>query len=642
MIKKNNIHPYNTEFLKDSLVKFIFWAPDAKDVKLCLKIGDLLQELPMVKDKDNLFTITTKATNGTLYGYKIDGSLIVPDPASRFQPEDVHGLSQLINPENFDWEEDSAWPGKPWEEVILYELHVGTFTPKGTFKAIEEKLDYFVELGVNAIELMPVADFAGKRNWGYDGVLIYAPDSSYGTPDELKNLIKTAHKKGLMVFLDVVYNHFGPDGNYLHTYAKSKFFDEKITTPWGSAINFQEKYVRNFFINNAIYWFKEYHFDGLRIDAIHAIYDDSSPDIIEELASRVNLSFNLEPQSKQDLNLQSRLGLPAQQQGTDNVLIAARHNKTRHIHLVLENDDNESRYLGELNEGKYAAQWNDDFHHCIHILTTGETSGYYVDYINPNSPSSYLAKALTEGFSYQGEKSVFRNNTNRGEKSTHLSLSKFVNFIQNHDQIGNRAFGERLSILSNDNLIKAAACLYLLAPSIPLLFMGEEWGSKSSFYFFCNFNDELADAIKIGRREEFARFPEFSNPEIREKIPDPSLEKTFLDSKLNWEDLDAKNHREMFEFYQKMLSIRKEKIIPSISNIKNRSYEIYTDKAFCANWQIGEDNKTLCVLANFGNTSIDASSCIKEDIIAVSNPEATNELVNDKTLPAQSVVWYLN
>lgn len=612
MTKKNNMRPYGTEFLENGSVEFNFWAPDVKEVKLCMQTDGLLQELPMIKDENNLFTITIKAAAGALYGYKINDGLIVPDPASRFQPEDVHGLSQLINPESFDWEDDYKWKGKSWEEAVFYELHTGTFTKEGTFKAIEEKLDYFLELGISAIELMPVADFAGKRNWGYDGVLIYAPDSSYGTPNKLKNLIKTAHKKGLMVFLDVVYNHFGPDGNYLYTYAKSKFFDEKIKTPWGDAINFKNKFVRDFFINNAIYWLDEYHFDGLRIDAIHAIYDDSTPDIIEELAQRVNLKFK----------------------------------NSRKIHLVLENDDNESRYLGKLREGKYAAQWNDDVHHCLHILTTGEKSGYYADYTKENSsnpPSFYLAKALTEGFSYQGEKSVFRGNTKRGEKSAHLPLSRFVNFLQNHDQIGNRAFGERVSMLSNDNLIKAAVCLYLLAPSIPLLFMGEEWGAKSPFYFFCDFNEELAKAVRVGRREEFAKFPEFSNPEIRETIPDPSLEKTFLDSKLNWDDLKGENHKQMFEFYKKLLSIRKEKIVQIINKVTKRSFEIYNDKAFLAKWQIVQSKKTLCVLANFGDTPIEINSFInEEEIIAVSKNLAQKEATKNKTLLEETVLWYLN
>lgn len=605
------MEPYGTTFLNDGSVEFNFWAPNAIDIKLCLKIDGELKEFEMAKKKNGFYTTTNNlATDGTLYCYKINNEINVPDPASRYQPDDVHGLSKLINPNNFDWEDDLKWKGKPWEESVIYELHVGTFTKEGTFNAVKEKLDYLISLGITAIELMPIADFRGKRNWGYDGVLIYAPDSSYGTPDELKDLIKTAHKKGLMVFLDVVYNHFGPDGNYLYLYAKSHFFNDKIKTPWGDAINFKNKLVRNFFINNALYWLNEYHFDGLRIDAVHAIKDDSSPDIIEELAAKVKSN------TKKDKN----------------------------IYLVLENDNNKSKYLGELKNGKCSAQWNDDFHHCAHIMTTGEEDGYYMDYtgkVTSKYTSYYLARTLIEGFAYQGEKSVFRNNTKRGEKSSHLPLYRFVNFIQNHDQIGNRAFGERISLLSNENLIKAAACLYLLSPSIPLIFMGEEWNSRSPFYFFCNFDEELSEAIKHGRREEFSRFPQFSDPKIRETIPDPSSEKTFLDSKLNWKDLAKSEHKRMLDFYKSMLLVRKNKILPIINEIKKKNFEIYTNKSFSVEWDI-KPNKKLIVLANFENEPIETSTYIQEEnIIAASNSYERNKILNNKILPSETVFWCL-
>lgn len=611
MIKEtNNIRPepYGTKFLEDGSVQFNFFAPDVQDVKLCIKDVSSIQEIPMDKNEDALYTITThKAIDGTLYCYKLNNELIVPDPASRYQPQDIHGLSQLINPKNFNWEDDYKWKGKPWENAILYELHTGTFTKEGTFNAIIDKLDYFINLGITAIELMPIADFPGKRNWGYDGVLPYAPESSYGTPDDLKNLIKAAHKKGLMILLDVVYNHFGPDGNYLYTYAKSQFFDEKIKTPWGSAINFKNKYVRDFFINNAIYWINEYHFDGLRFDAFHEIYDDSSPNFIEELIKTVKANIN----------------------------------NDRYIYLVLENDKNQSKYLED-----YTAQWNDDFHHCVHILTTGEKDGYYTDYTKEKteqSPAYFLARTLSEGFAYQGENSFYRGNILRGEKSSHLPLHKFVNFIQNHDQIGNRAFGERISQLTNVEYLKAAACLYLLSPSIPLIFMGEEWGSKSPFYFFCNFNEELSNAIRTGRRDEFSRFSQFSTPEEREKIPDPSLEKTFLDSKLNWDDLHEQNYKQMFDFYSSMLSIRKEKIVPLINKIKKSNFKIYTNKAFSVNWEIEQDDiGSLSVLANFENTSIDINSPINEkDVVAISNLESKTDISNNQMLPACTVICTL-
>lgn len=608
---KVKMMPYGTNFLNDGNVEFNFWAPDAKNVKLCLKINDKLKEFEMQKNKDGMYKINTKASDGMLYCYKINNEINVPDPASRYQPQDIHGLSQLINPEKFNWKEDSQWKGKPWEESIIYELHTGTFTEEGTFNSLKENLDYLITLGITTIEIMPVSDFPGKRNWGYDGVLLYSPESSYGTPDELKELIKTAHRKGLMVILDVVYNHFGPDGNYLYTYAKSEFFNDKIKTPWGDAINFKNKNVRDFYINNALYWLNEYHFDGLRIDAVHAINDESSPDIIEEIAQKVKQNNKNE----------------------------------RHIHLILENDKNQSKYLGESKHGKYCAQWNDDFHHGIHILTTNEESGYYMDYTYKTTSkftSHYIAKTIAEGYAYQGEISVFRNNSPRGEKSYHLPHYRFVNFIQNHDQVGNRALGERISLLSNINLRKAAVCLYLLAPQIPLLFMGEEFDSQSPFYFFCDFNKELSEAIKIGRREEFSKFPEFYDPKIREKIPDPSDEKTFLDSKLKWNNWDAK-HKQMLDFYKELLLIRKNKIIPILNKIKTKNFEVFTDKSFSVEWNVKLNGyKNLCVFANFGNTLIKLGSKINdENIIAISKAYAKNEILCNGILPPETVFWVL-
>lgn len=606
----NNIkmEQYGTNFLADGSVEFNFLAPEAKNVKLCLEIDGKLQEFEMLQKEGGIYTLKTKkAHHGMFYCYKINNDLKVPDPASRFQPDDVHGLSKLINPDIFDWEDDYKWKGISSEEIILYELHTGTFTSEGTFDAIKNKLDYFVSLGINTIELMPVADFPGKRNWGYDGVLIYAPESSYGSQDDLKELIKTAHRKGIAVFLDVVYNHFGPDGNYLYTYAKSTFFNEKIKTPWGDSINFKNKFSRNFFINNALYWINEYHFDGLRIDAVHAINDDSSPDILKELAQKVKANVA----------------------------------KDRHVHLILENDKNESRYLDK----DYTAQWNDDFHHCVHILLTGESSQYYIDYTKKytGKPTSYyLARTLSEGFAYQGEKSPYRDNKPRGEKSGRLSPYKFVNFIQNHDHTGNRAFGERISALSSIKLIKAAACLYLLAPSIPMIFMGEEWGCESPFCFFCDFNEELSEKVRIGRREEFSKSLQFFDQKIRKKIPDPSAEKTFLDSKLNWNELKQANHNEMHDYYKLLLSIRKNKIIPILNKLKKGNFKIYNDKSFSVSWNFEQEvTKTLTVFANFGDIQIDINSSIKkENIIASSASDI--QFSDNKKLPSETVIWVLH
>ena len=595
---------YGANFLPDGKVEFRLWAPDAEDINLCLESDGETKELEMEKNSDGWYKlITDEAKHGDLYQYKVNNGLKVPDPASRYQPQDVHGASQLINPDLFDWENDSNWKGRPWNETVLYELHTGTFTQEGTFSAIKEKLDYFTELGVTAIELMPVADFPGKRNWGYDGVLQFAPDSSYGTPDDLKELIKAAHEKNLMVFLDVVYNHFGPDGNYLYVYAKSKFFDHSKHTPWGSAINYCNPNVREFFVENVLYWLQEYHFDGLRFDAVHEIEDDCVPGILEEISERVK-----------------------EVMGTD-----------RHFHLVLENDDNEARYLNK----HYTAQWNDDFHHCAHILATGEEGGYYGDYTRtktPNTVSYYTARALAEGYSYQGEPSPYRGSELRGEVSSHLPIYKFVNFIQNHDQTGNRAFGERISVLSDRQKLKAITAMYLLAPTIPLLYMGEEWGSKTPFYFFCNFNEELSAAVRKGRREEFSRFPQFNDPKIIASIPDPSAEKTFIDSKLNWDDLKDSEHEEMLNFYKELLKLRQNETVPLINKINGSEYTVINDFAFTVQWDL-QNGKNLRLAANFGEEAV-AVDTQDGKLLFISDEDNKDDISNGK-LNSKTVCWFI-
>ncbi len=411
---------------------------------------------------------------------------------SRFQPDDVHGASEVIDPSAYAWKHP-GWCGRPWEDAVFYELHVGTFSPEGTYGGVADRLRYLKDLGVTAVELMPVADFPGARNWGYDGVAIFAPDSIYGRPEELKALVDAAHELEMMIFLDVVYNHFGPEGNYLHAFAK-RFFNPDRHTPWGAAINFDgedSRPVRDFFINNALYWLEEYRFDGLRFDAVHAIEDTSKPDILTELAETVH----------------------------------SRVDSRRHVHLVLENDKNESRYLGRdgaLRPRHYVAQWNDDVHHAYHVVVTGEGGGYYKDYAD--RPGEHLARCLTEGFAYQGDPSPFREGEIRGEPSAGLPATAFVSFIQNHDQIGNRAFGERINMLAPAEAMRAATTILCLAPAPPMLFMGQEWASSRPFLFFCNLGPELVEPVREGRRKEFASFPEFSDPKARERIPDPNAE----------------------------------------------------------------------------------------------------------------------
>jgi malto-oligosyltrehalose trehalohydrolase len=446
--------------------------------------------------------VAQSARPGTRYRYRIDGDLRVPDPASRWNPEDVHGPSEVVDPAGFDWHDDD-WTGRPWQEAVIYELHVGTFSPEGTFAGVERRLDYLVDLGVTAIELMPVADFPGTRGWGYDGALLFAPEASYGRPEDLKRLVQAAHARGLMVFLDVVYNHFGPEGNFLHVYAREAFFTERHHTPWGAGINFdgpESRTVREFFVHNALFWLEEYRLDGLRLDAVHAIADDSPVHILRELAEAVRSGPG----------------------------------RGRRVHLVLENDANQARFLARLPSGEarwYDAQWNDDVHHALHVALAGERDGYYRDYAQ--DLLRQLGRCLAEGFAFQGEPSDYRDGEPRGEPSAHLPPAAFVNFLQTHDQVGNRAFGERLAALAEPDALAAAATVILLAPSPPLLFMGEEHAAPVPFLYFCDFGPDLARAVTAGRRQEFARFDRFADPAARSAIPDPNDPRTFQRSKLD-------------------------------------------------------------------------------------------------------------
>lgn len=554
--------------------RFSLWAATAKSVALRLEGPKPVRTIAMPRRPDGWHELRVPDTGaGARYVYLINGSVRVPDPASRFQPDDVHGASAVVDPLAFPWT-DGDWKGRPWEEVVLYELHVGTFTPQGTFAAIKERLDYLVDLGVTAIELMPIADFPGKRNWGYDGVLPFAPDSAYGRPEDLKDLVQNAHAKGLMVFLDVVYNHFGPDGNYLHCYA-SDFFTDRHHTPWGSAINFDDtgsQTVRQFFIHNALYWLEEYHFDGLRLDAVHAIVDDSEPDILDELADAV----------------------------------AAGPGVDRRIHLVLENDHNAARYLRRDAAGRpraYAAQWNDDIHHALHVLATSETSGYYEDYAN--HPVRHLARCLTEGFAYQGDPSPFRHGAPRGEPTRGIPLTAFVSFLQNHDQVGNRALGERITAIAPEAAMRALTAVMLLAPSPPLLFMGQEWGAPEPFLFFCDFGTELAKAVTDGRRREFARFPEFSDPAARARIPGPNDPRTYQASILDWSRLELEVHMAWLRLHCELLEIRRREITPRLSGMQpgNAAAKLLGDRGLEVHWTLG-DQSCLTLIANLGGSAI--------------------------------------
>ncbi|MCU1299480.1 MAG: malto-oligosyltrehalose trehalohydrolase [Acidobacteriaceae bacterium] len=606
-MERKHAMPFGAECLPNGNVRFRLWAPKAHSVGVSLSDGDAA--LPMTQQNDGWYELTTsEAKDGSLYQYQIGAGLKVPDPASRFQPQDVHGPSEVINPSGFEWQ-DSDWRGRPWKEAVIYELHVGTFSPEGTFAGVEKKLDYLVDLGITAIELMPLSDFSGKRNWGYDGVLPFAPDSSYGRPDDLKHLIQSAHAKGMMVFLDVVYNHFGPDGNYLREYSP-EFFTNRHSTPWGDGINFdgeKSRTVRDFFLNNALYWLEEYHFDGLRLDAVHAILDDCKPDILEELGEVVRKKFGSE----------------------------------RHVHLILENGDNQANYLERdqnQNVRWFDAQWNDDIHHALHVLITGEHDGYYSDY--SEQPLAQLGRCLTQGFAYQGEPSEYHN-APRGEPSRHLPPTAFVSFLQNHDQIGNRAFGDRILDIADPQALRAAVSILLLATAPPLLFMGEEFGAKTPFLFFCDFEGDLAKAVTEGRRNEFARFAKFSSEETRSQIPDPNAEETFTRSKLDWTTINEPLHHNWSEFYRTLLTVRREQIIPHLMNKPCAKFTVHETTGLIVNWKFGVENTTLTLVANLG-ASIIANPQRPIGELICTNTEAVTEAWNQKDFPAWSVAWFLN
>jgi maltooligosyltrehalose trehalohydrolase len=607
-MKRRHNMPFGAECRDDGTMRFRLWAPAAQKVELCLANGRV-PRIPLDRCDQGWFElITDEAEAGTCYTFRIDGLREVPDPASRFQPRDVHGPSEVIDPEVFEWQ-DGAWHGRPWEEAVVYELHVGAFTPSGTFAAVGERLDYLADLGITALELMPVADFPGGRNWGYDGVFPYAPDSIYGRPEDLKQLVQSAHARGMMVLLDVVYNHFGPEGNYLSAYAP-QFFTDRHRSPWGDGINFdgpESRSVRDFFIHNALYWLEEYHFDGLRLDAVHAIIDDSTPDILTELADTVR-SW------------------------------AGQH---RHVHLVLENDNNQARYLrrGErCHPRSYTAQWNDDIHHALHVLITGQHDGYYSDY--SKHPLDHLGRCLIAGFSYQGEVSQ-RKGRARGEPATGLPPTAFVSFLQNHDQVGNRAFGERIVCDADHRAVRAGVAILLLAPSPPLLFMGEEFGAETPFLFFCDFEKELAASVTAGRRNEFAHSAGFNDPAERERIPDPSSVGTFEVSRLDWHSVEQPRSQHWLSFYRRLLQLRCQHIVPRLSGGCEvpGEYETFGQNGINASWRFSDHSK-LTLLANLSAQSHSNISFPGSQMIYASE-EASADALEQGTIAPWSVVWFL-
>jgi malto-oligosyltrehalose trehalohydrolase len=540
--------PFGASLIAANRTQFRIWAPAQRALSVAIEGRP---SLAMARDGAGWFAVEANCGAGTRYRYVLADGTQVPDPAARAQSGDIHGPSIVIDPRSYQWR-NRNWRGRPWREAVIYELHVGLL---GGFTGVAQELSRLAKLGITAIELMPIAEFPGSRNWGYDGVLPFAPECSYGSPDKLKSLVDAAHDHQLMIFLDVVYNHFGPDGNYLHLYAP-EMFRADLSTPWGPAIDFRRNDVRRFFIENVLYWLLEYCFDGLRFDAVNQIPEQ---DWLDEMAAEVRRVVGPE----------------------------------RHIHLVLENDNNTAKYV----TGGFDAQWNDDGHHVLHLLLTGERDGYYQDY--SDNPAARLARCLKDGFIYQGEPSAYRGGKARGTLSAELPPTAFVLFLQNHDQIGNRAFGERLTVLVDPKALEAAIALQLLCPQIPLIFMGEEQASRAPFLFFTDHNPDLAKAVREGRRCEFASFSPRQDPEYLKRIPDPNDPDTFERSKPG-SDASLAGRREAL--YKELLAIRQAEIVPRLHDMQALDARAIGPAAVLARWRVG-DHALLMIGTNLGTSA---------------------------------------
>ena len=558
--------PFGATLLAPDRTRFRLWAPGQPGVAVDV-VG--LGEVAMVRDAAGWFEAEAACGAGARYRYRLSDGRAVPDPASRAQRGDVHDASLVVDPRAYRWRHP-AWRGRAWPEAVLYELHAGAM---GGFAGVAARLPELAGLGITAVELMPVNDFPGQRNWGYDGVLPFAPDASYGAPDELKALVDAAHGLGLVVFLDVVYNHFGPDGNYLAAYAPG-FFRSDIATPWGAAIDFRRPEVRRFFIENAVYWLMEYRFDGLRFDAVHAI---GAPDWLDEMAAEVRAA--VEP--------------------------------GRHVHLVLEHDGNAADHLRR----GFDAQWNDDAHHVLHVLLTGDADGYYADYAD--RPAERLARCLGEGFAYQGEPSAYRKGECRGTPSADLSPTAFVLFLQNHDQVGNRPFGDRLVERADPAMLEAAIALQLLCPQIPLIFMGEEGASRTPFLFFTDHRGELAAAVREGRRREFAAFKGFHDGESAQSIPDPNALSTFESSRPVADDVARR------ALYRRLLALRAEALVPHLGGARSLSAQPRGPACVSARWRLG-NGAVLALACNLGRDACPIDPP-KGDLLFESRPGAGEE-----------------
>lgn len=566
--------------VRNGSTRFKIWAPKCKTMKLRLKGRRSLIELEAIGDGWHRVDVEGVGA-GTLYRYVLPDGTAIPDPTSRHQPEGINGFSEVIDPRTFVWT-DRDWKGRPWEEAIVYELHVGTFTEEGTFAAAASKLDHLADLGVTVVQIMPVAEFYGKFNWGYDGAMWFAPSANYGRPEDLKAFIDAAHRRSMMVFLDVVYNHFGPHGNYLPAIAP--IFTKKHESPWGEAINFDgpgAEVVRELVVESALYWTSEFNFDGLRFDAVHTIADDAPTHILEVLSARMRAS-----------------------------------RPHRYTHLIVENSDNQEVWLRR-NSGSepvhYTAQWNDDVHHLLHAAATGENTGYYADFDNFEERSGMLGRALAEGFAYQGEMKPHEG-MKRGEPSGGLPATAFVIYMQDHDQVGNRVKGDRITNIAHNDAVKALTAIYLLSPQIPMLFQGEEWASSRPFPFFSDVPVELRDTIRKGRQEALKSAPEYEDPDkpnIDEAV-DPTSAKTFASAKLDWPNLKHEPHKSWLQHYRSLIDLRRMEIIPRLfdQNGFAGKYELLGLKSVLVTWAMG-DGSTLRLYANLSEETQEGVPAIR-------------------------------
>lgn len=575
------------------------WAPKAKKVALRVCNGRI--DLAMEEKEYGYWELQTdKLKDGDLYRFGLDDEKFLPDPASLSQPEDVHGHSQVVDLKAFNWT-DGEWENPALDDYILYELHTGTFSPQGTFEGIANKLDYLKDLGVNAIEIMPVAQFPGGRNWGYDGVLPYAVQNSYGGPKALQQLVNTCHQKGIAVVLDCVYNHLGPEGNYFGEYGH--YFTEKYNTPWGNAINFDDAWcdaVRGYYIQNTLMWFRDFHIDALRLDAVHAIKDFSPKHILAEIKENVDLLIK--------------------QTG-------------RRHYLIVECDLNDTRYINGLEKQGFGmdSQWIDEFHHALRVTVGGERNGYYSDFNGIQD----LAKSYQDAYVYDGQYSVHRNKK-FGVKANDNPGRQFVVFSQNHDQVGNRMLGERSSQLFSFEMQKLMATAVLTAPYLPMLFMGEEWSEPHPFLYFVSHTDpELAEAVRKGRKAEFAAF------HAQGEAPDPVDEKTFEESKLQWDLLTKDPHAKMLAYYKQLISLRK--LIPALKILNRRQLKVDVSAPkqllILHRWHQGE---YIVVLMNFSDqpqqTQLPANEKEWTKLLDSASPEWNGPKESPENLPGGAVL----